>query len=435
MTSRLNVYFADSLVGHMTRQDDNRIGFEYSAQWHQAWRAGRAHQISVSMPVSPPGAVLDATAFVAGLLPDSTRHRTLIAEEMGIGDDPSDFAFLSKMGRDSAGALTIIPEGQSLDRGSHSVEWLDSDSLADHLASLPRRPLLIDEEEGIVLSLAGVNDKAAVVYSKGRIGLPKNGMPSTHIIKVDIPGLEDSIKTEFFCLELAKRVGLRVPKSSMETVGGKSFMLMQRYDRTVRDGKLGRIHQEDFCQAFNVMPTKKYERYGGPGWGHCMSLMSVTVNPVAARETLLKQAIFQFLTGNPDAHAKNYSLVYRGASGSIDLSPIYDLNNAAAFQSYFKSAKPIMAMFIGKERNRDAVTSDDWLDFAKDCGISFSTVKKGVISLAEELLSVLPGAHAASPRCEAIDIAHKDIKDRCIAWGRDRFDMEMEGPLLEGPSP
>lgn len=427
MTGRLVVHLGGRIAGHFSRRDADHIDFSYSSDWVDAWRAGQAHQISVSLPVSPSDVKLDATAFVAGLLPDSARHRTLIAEELGIGDDPSDFAFLSRIGRDSAGALMILPEDQGVNRSAApGVDWLSDAELADHLRSLPRRPLLIDEDEGIVLSLAGVNDKAAVIYRKGGIGLPKNGMPSTHIIKVDIPGLEDSIKTEFFCLELARNVGLRTPRASIEVVEDQTFMLMQRYDRAVRDNRLERVHQEDFCQALNVMPSKKYERYGGPSWGDCFDLMSVTANPVAARAALLHEAVFQFLTGNPDAHAKNYSLIYRGSSGSIDLSPIYDLNNAAAFRDSFKRAKPIMAMFIGKERNRDKVTADDWRDFAKDCGISYATVEREIKALASKILEALPSARDTTPSCRAVNIAHDDIEQRCLMWRRYRLDPDIE---------
>ena len=124
MMERCTTYYDGREVGHFVDQPNGNIGFSYSAGWYDAWRQGQAHQISVALPVSESDIILDATAFVAGLLPDSVRHRTLLAEEMGIGDTPSDFAFLSKMGRDSAGALVIIPESDKLDRGDKArIEW------------------------------------------------------------------------------------------------------------------------------------------------------------------------------------------------------------------------------------------------------------------------------------------------------------------------
>jgi serine/threonine-protein kinase HipA len=416
MSSRLETYLNGALVGHFTDEGGGLINFCYDPGWRAAAIAGRAHQISVSLPMSAEGP-LDATAYVAGLLPDSVRHRDLLADQLGISEDPSDFAFLSKLGRDSAGALVILPEGEGLARGAApAVDWLDEARLADHLRGLPRRPLLIDDEEGIVLSLAGVNDKAAVVVKGGRIGLPRHGLPSTHIIKVDIPGLEDSIITEHFCLSLARAVGLRTPRSEIHQAEDQTFMLMSRYDRSVVDGRVLRVHQEDFCQALGVMPGRKYQRHGGPGWADGFRLMAVTRNAAASRNTLLRMAAFQFLTGNPDAHAKNYSLLYRGGDGVLELAPIYDLNNAAAFRRYFKTAKPIMAMRVGAKDNRDEVGPEDWDAFARECGLSPEVVLQTVTATARSILTEIGAVQAACLDREAVRVAAEGIRTRCAAW-------------------
>jgi serine/threonine-protein kinase HipA len=417
MSNKLDAYMEGRLVGAFTRSGQDRIAFQYSQDWIRMVRARRAHPISVSLPARSDEDLLDATSFVAGLLPDSTRHRMLLAAELDIEDDPSDFNFLARMGRDSAGALTIIPEEESLE-GSRKpgITELSEAELAEHLRSLPRRPLLIDENEGVMLSLAGVNDKTAVTVRKGQIGLPHGGFPSTHIIKVDIPGLEDSIRTEQFCLDLARLTGLKVPKSEIRTAEDQTYMIMARYDRTIRDGRLSRIHQEDFCQALGVMPGKKYQRKGGPGWAEAFDLLQLSSEPVRDRQILLKEAIFQFLSGNPDAHAKNYSLVYRGAAGDLKLSPLYDLNNAAAFRHHFKKARPIMAMSFGQQDNPEMVTVNDFADFAEDCGFSKKLVIKTVQDTAIEMLGALPGARARQGACEAIDRAYDDIEERCLRW-------------------
>ena len=270
----------DRGVGHFVENPPSRVTFSYDENWFRKWSTREVSQISLSLPVLPSDQSRDTTSFVAGLLPDSVRHRNLLAAEMGIEDDPSDFAFLAKMGRDAAGALTVIPEDESLDRrGAPSIMWPEDGEFADHLRSLPRRPLLFDDEEGVTLTLAGVNDKTAVVASKGRISLPQNGFPSSHIVKVDISGLEDSIRTEQVCLDAARGIGFKVPKSRIVT--------MSRYDREIRDGSLTRVHQEDFCQALGVMPAKKYQRHGDPGWPECFELILRSSDPLADRRVLL----------------------------------------------------------------------------------------------------------------------------------------------------
>ena len=108
MTGRLAAYLDGALVGHFTDEGGRRIGFDYEPGWRAAALDRRTHPISISLPVGAEGP-LDATAYVAGLLPDSVRHRDLLADQLGIAEDPSNFAFLSKLGRDSAGALVILP--------------------------------------------------------------------------------------------------------------------------------------------------------------------------------------------------------------------------------------------------------------------------------------------------------------------------------------
>ena len=417
MTRRLTAWMNGRIVGTFTENPPYRISFSYDATWCRDRTTGIVPQISVSVPVLPPDRSQDATAFVAGLLPDSIRHRNLLAAEMDIEDDPSDFAFLAKMGRDAAGALTVIPENETPARdNAPSIAWLEGREFADHLRSLPKRPLLFDGEGGIILSLAGVNDKTAVVFSKGRIGLPRDGFPSTHIVKVDIPGLEDSIKTEQFCLDVAREAGLKAPKSKIMTIEDQTFMIMSRYDRVMRNGSLVRIHQEDFCQALGLMPARKYQRHSGPGWPDCFDLIRKSSSPVADRKSLLEHAVFQYLCGNPDAHAKNYSLVYRGGPGGLRLSPLYDLNNAAAHRHNFKSTRPIMAMSIGVQDNSDEVTEYDWRHFARDCGINENIVIRTLENIASRILSGLPNALAHQSPCGAVIRAERDIERRCVRW-------------------
>ncbi|WP_411839836.1 type II toxin-antitoxin system HipA family toxin [Paracoccus sp. ME4] len=411
---RLDIRIDGRLVGHFIRRDAGRIGLIYDAAWVGDWRKGRAHALSAYLPVSEQEQ--DASAFAAGLLPDSTRHRTLLADELGIAEDPSDFAFLSKLGRDCAGALVVAPEGFG-HAGPPALKPITEAELADHLRALPRRPLMIDENEGLTLSLAGVNDKAAIVLRKGEAALPLNGYPSTHIIKVDIPGLKDSVKTEHFCLRLADATGIRVPRTQLHSAKDQDFLLVARYDRRRdQNGNVTRIHQEDFCQALGYPPGRKYERHGGPGWADCFALVRSMVPDADAIEDLARMAVIQFLIDNPDAHAKNYSLLHQGPSGRLRLAPLYDLNNAAAFRHYFKTARPIMAMHIGDRDNPQHVRWEDWDVFAERCRLDEGMVRGLVTGTAAKLLEALPATLAEMPECEAIRVAAEDIRERCELW-------------------
>ena len=97
-----------------------------------------------------------------------------------------------------------------------------------------------------------------VVFDGQRIGLPKGGHPSTHILKPAILTLEDSVLNECYCMALAKVMGLPTAKADVMAVADRSVLLVTRYDRFEGDdGQPVSIHQEAFCQALRVVPEMK----------------------------------------------------------------------------------------------------------------------------------------------------------------------------------
>jgi serine/threonine-protein kinase HipA len=194
-------------------------------------------------------------------------------------------------------------------------------------------------------------------------------------------------------------------------------MVVRRYDRVGLNGQrvFRRLHQEDFCQALGRFPRQKYEKDGGPGWKESFELMTRLSDVVTARTQLLDRAIFQFLIGNPDAHAKNYSLVYR--HGRIELGPLYDVNNAAAFRSYFKEQRSRLAMFIGGNRDPATLTTENWEAFARQTDFRPRYVLGKVLDMAarlpaaaEAVLKKLKGTEADS---RLLPLALEDITRRC----------------------
>lgn len=145
--------------------------------------------------------------------------------------------------------------------------------------------------------------------------------------------------------------------------------------------------------------------------------MKSVTDVVAARTQLLDRAIFQFLIGNPDAHAKNYSLVYR--LDRIELSPLYDVNNAAAFRSFYKEQRPRLAMFVVGNRDPLTLTPENWEAFAKETDFRPSYVVRQLLDMAErmipaaeKLLAEVEGTEADS---DLLKLAVEDIVQRCAA--------------------
>lgn len=208
---------------------------------------------------------------------------------------------------------------------------------------------LLAERDGIRLSLAGSQNKMAVGYENGKVFLIKNGSPTTHILKpvMERATVDHSVQNEFFCMKLAKRCGLSAPEVHIVQVGDISCFVVDRYDRIKVDGIITRLHQEDFCQALGIPPSRKYEIEGGPSVKDGIALLKKhSALPVADIDAFLKTVEFNYLIGNADAHGKNFSILY-GKNG-IRLSPVYDVMDTDIYPQVSKK----MAMKIGKNMMR-----------------------------------------------------------------------------------
>ncbi|PWE53665.1 hypothetical protein DEM27_24275 [Metarhizobium album] len=416
-------------VGTLDVARDGRLSFVYEKDWlESADSDGKHHPLSLSLPFRAELFDQDqAGPFFDGLLPDNNAVREQLARHFQV-DARDDFALLYELGADCPGAVTILPSGADVipeERVRPEYHLMPDEELAGYIKDLPRRPLFVDADGELRLSLAGMHHKAALLQVGKSLALPKGRTPTTHIVKIDIEGLQDSLRVEHFCLEIARSVGLDTVKSSVQIADGVPFLLIARYDRTV--GEFGgqryirRLHQEDFCQAMGRFPREKYEKDGGPGWAECFELLSRTVDPAASRIELLRRAIFQFLIGNPDAHAKNYSLVYR--ADGIHLSKLYDVNNAAAFRANYKEQRPRLAMFVGGERDPSALTVEHWTTFARDVAITPAIVREELRAMAKQMaltvIDVRKSFDGTPADTALLDLACDDISERCdkvLAW-------------------
>jgi serine/threonine-protein kinase HipA len=114
-------------------------------------------------------------------------------------------------------AVTFLEPGQALPvpTCNDDVQWLSDDEVVAILDEWPRRPMLAGKD-GLRLSWAGAQDKLPVVVCDGaRIGLPRNGTPSSHILKPAIHSVEDSVINEGFCMALAEAMQLKPAKSKV----------------------------------------------------------------------------------------------------------------------------------------------------------------------------------------------------------------------------
>jgi serine/threonine-protein kinase HipA len=391
MTRTLDVYLHQHLIGKLIQDDHGNMGFNYVESW---LTNPTAIPLSQSIPLQRKHfSRNECRGFFAGILPDESK-REIIARNLGISAT-NDFAMLEQIGGECAGAVTFIPEGKRLPERDDSYCPISPPELVDILRTLPRRPLLAGEA-GIRLSLAGAQDKIAVHVVDGRISIPLNGAPSTHILKPAIERFEGVVFNEALCMQLAHAIGLRTASVAIGKVEGIDYLLVERYDRALRPDlpqgsqRIKREHQEDFCQALGIIPEHKYQNEGGPSLKQCFDLVrAISATPIIDLQLLLDAVIFNWLIGNNDAHGKNFSLVYRGelnAGLQTHLAPLYDLISTA----YYPELSPKMAMKIGGEYLSESISQKNFDVLAGETGLAKPMLKRRISELAEAILSTLP---------------------------------------------
>jgi serine/threonine-protein kinase HipA len=378
----LPVYFEQRLVGRID-VDKNGPGFTYNPDW-VALRG--AFPISITMPLQTDRIASDVfLPWAANLLPESEQLRTL-GQLLGLSRADV-IGLLAAIGGDTAGALSVGQPGRTATVQWRSVET--PDELEGLIDGLPSKPFLVGEE-GVSMSLAGAQTKlAAAVDESGRISIPMNGSPSTHILKPDVPQLPGSVYNEALCLTLSRRINLSTPHVTTGRAGKRTYLLVERYDRRYQDGRWRRLHQEDYCQALGKPPSAKYESnqtgIGGPTLKEMFALTRRQMPPTEILR-LLDRVIFNALVCNTDAHAKNYSVIISG--NGISLAPAYDIMCGEVWQSVTKS----LVHKIGGCNKGEELRAAHWQRFSRACGLNPKQVLDRVSALARSVISQVAAA-------------------------------------------
>ena len=373
----LPVYFEQRPVGAID-VDKSGPGFRYEPDWIVL---RGAFPISITMPLNSERIAADIfMPWAANLLPENEQLRTL-GQILGMARSDV-IGLLSAIGGDTAGALSIGQPGRTA-----TVQWrpiAKPEDLERLIEDLPNKPFLVGEE-GVSMSLAGGQTKLAVaVDAAGRICIPMNGSPSTHILKPDTPRLCGSVQNEAFCLTLARRMRIPTPSITTGQAGKRTYLLAQRYDRADVGGRWRRLHQEDYCQALGKLPSAKYEsNHTGICGPTVKDMFELTRRhmPPSDIVRLLDLIVFNVLACNTDAHAKNYSIMLRGNGAS--LAPMYDVMCGEVWENVTKN----MVQKIGGTSRADHLTGRHWHQFASECGLNPKQVLDRVAALAKSVIA------------------------------------------------
>jgi serine/threonine-protein kinase HipA len=206
--------------------------------------------------------------------------------------------------------------------------------IAAILHNLASAPLGVTEDESFRISIAGAQEKTALLRWNGRWCKPRGTTATTHISKPTIGKLPNgvdltsSVENEYLCLKILNALGLPAANAEMETFGDRRVLIVERFDRLwTSDQRLLRLPQEDSCQALSVPPTLKHENDGGPGITDILKMLRGSDEPLSDQRLFLKANIAFWLMGATDGHAKNFS-IFLSPGGRFRLTPLYDVISA-----------------------------------------------------------------------------------------------------------
>jgi serine/threonine-protein kinase HipA len=353
----LNVFLNGRHVGVLRRETSGAVDFRYDFGWLE-WRG--TFPISLSLPLREDRYIGAPVVNVFdNLLPDSEAIRKRLAERVG-AEGTDAYSMLTALGHDCVGALQFLPEGTDAGSvGSTDGKPVGDAEMAEMIRNLASAPLGLGEDDDFRISIAGAQEKTALLRRDGSWYKPVGTMATTHILKPQIGqlangiDLSNSVENEYLCLKLLEAFGVPSARVEIADFGDRRTLVVERFDRLwTRDGRLIRLPQEDICQALSVPPTRKYQSDNGPGMHDILELLKGSDTPEQDIATFMRANVLFWLLGATDGHAKNFS-IFLWPGGRFGMTPLYDVLTAqpSLDTGQIQRKKFKLAMSVGKSRH------------------------------------------------------------------------------------
>lgn len=416
-------------VGSWTIGASGLQELSYDPEWLES---PHVRPLSLSLPLKPGGEVHRGVAvrsWFENLLPDSDAIRERLQARFSTSSTQA-FDLLAEVGRDCIGAVQLLP----VDAPRPRVRTIEATPLSDAdvgrlLEEAPTVGRHADFDD-FRISLAGAQEKIALLHDGKRWLKPTGPTPTTHILKLPIGSsvidLSASIENEWLCSLLLRELGLPVAECEPRRFGSAHALVVKRFDRRwSEDGKwVVRLPQEDLAQATGRGPGSKYESDGGPGIRELMMLLRGSAESVSDRRDFFRSQVAFWLLCAIDGHAKNFS-VFLEPGAQFRLTPRYDVISAYPVlgrgQRKLARQKVKMAMAVwGANRHYrwSEIRRKHFEQTAKDCGLAegrevidqlLSALAPAVERVSTQVPKGLP-AHVAGPILDGVLAAARTLR-------------------------
>lgn len=392
MTHTLHVWAEEAKVATIEHEGrDDRWGLNYAEPWAAD---AQSYPLSPALPLIRPAtdyASPSIKRFIEHLLPEG-RALDVAVDYNGL-TKTNIFGLIWALGAETAGALRFTGDGAAEQpAGEPTLREIPLQELDQRIAEREQVPLTVWDGK-VRMSVAGLQDKLLVYLDRplldgGRLFLVDGQrLASTHILKPDTanPQTPYLAVNEHFCMSLARRMGL--PAAEVELLRTpRPVLVVRRFDREVENiGGQPRVHRRhiiDACQACDLPVAYKYERNlgsaeavrhirDGVSFERLFGCADLTTNKAAAKLTMLRWALFQFLIGNSDAHGKNFSFFVR-PGGLLQPTPWYDLVSVLQYDGFDTE----LAMAYGDVFSHAEVSAFALADFAARCGVDLKLMRR-----------------------------------------------------------
>jgi serine/threonine-protein kinase HipA len=427
----LYAYMNGIRVGSLTREANRTLVFTYDNDW--LTRKG-ARPISLSMPLTEipyKGHIVDC--YFDNLLPDNDVIRKRIQARFSAPSENC-FDLLSYIGADCIGALQLLIQSKVSNIKTVLANPINDKEIATLLKHYQTAPLGMDRETDFRISIAGAQEKTALLWHQKNWHLPQGPTPTSHIIKLPMGyikhaniDLTDSVENEWLCLKILSTYDLPVNYARIVNFKDVKTLVVERFDRRWDENSnwLMRLPQEDLCQALAIPPGLKYESDGGPGIQSIMNLLLGSQNALADREQFMKSIFLFWVMGAIDGHAKNFS-IFIEPEGRYKLTPLYDVISAypiAAKRQIEWRAMKIAFSLKGKSRHYlwDTIQIRHWLSTAAQCQFSERMMQNIIDDVFDNMDQVINRVADSLPNkfpeqiSESIFSGMRQIKNRSLS--------------------